>query len=97
MTGTVLVYDPTAPLRQQHAAQSRRVLSRLAGISVGFIDNSKPNFNHLADDLGDLLMTRYGVKSVVRHRKPMAGIATPEQVMNKMTEQCNLVITGSGD
>ena len=97
MTGTVLVYDPTAPLRQQRPAQSGPALSQLTGISVGFIDNSKPNFNHLVDDLADLLVTRYGVKAIVRHRKPMAGIATPDQVMRQLTEQCDLVITGSGD
>ncbi len=64
---------------------------------VGFIDNSKPNFQLLADDLSELLMTRYGAASVVRHRKRSASIPAPDTVLADIAEKCDLVITGSGD
>lgn len=74
-----------------------RPVPTLAGKVVGFIDNSKPNFHLLADDLADLLVTRHGVASVVRHRKLSASIPAPESAIADVGENCDLVITGSGD
>ncbi len=79
------------------AGAAWRPLDSLEGKIVGFIDNSKPNFNHLADDLAELLVLRHGVASVVRHRKRGASMPAPEQVMADIAEKCDLVITGSGD
>ena len=72
-------------------------LDTLAGKVVGFIDNSKPNFNHLADDLSELLVSRHGVASVVRHRKLAASIPAPVDAISDVGQKCDLVITGSGD
>ena len=55
--GTVMLYDPTAPLPGTTPGSARR-LEGLAGKVVGFIDNAKPNFNHLVDDLAELLTSR---------------------------------------
>ena len=96
MTGTVLLYDPTAP-RQSGTAQSRQVLANLAGKTVGFIDNAKPNFNNLVDDLADLLVSRYGVARVIKRKKRAASVPAPEAVYKELQEECDLVITGSGD
>jgi len=74
-----------------------RPLDSLQGKVIGFIDNSKPNFQLLADDLSELLMTRYGAASVVRHRKRSASIPAPDTVLADIAEKCDLVITGSGD
>jgi len=74
-----------------------RPLDSLQGKVIGFIDNSKPNFQLLADDLSELLMTRYGAASVVRHRKRSASIPAPDTVFADIAEKCDLVITGSGD
>ncbi len=96
MTASVLLFDPTAP-RQQAAPRARRTLPGLAGTVVGFIDNAKPNFNHLVDDLAELLVSRYGVSRVVKRKKRAASVPAPEEVYRELAEQCDLVITGSGD
>ena len=57
MTGSQLVYDPTAPTLNTPRSL-RRSLADLHGKVVGFIDNAKPNFHYLVDDLGDLLRER---------------------------------------
>lgn len=92
----VLLYDPTAP-RQAPARQDHRKLATLTGKVVGFIDNAKPNFDHLVDDLADLLVAKYGVSRVVKRRKSSASIPAAEEVVNELAAQCDLVITGSGD
>jgi hypothetical protein len=94
--GTVLLFDPTAP-RQQGGPRAQRVLDGLAGKTVGFIDNAKPNFNNLVDDLAGLLVSRYGVAKVIKRKKRAASVPAPEAVYQELEEQCDLVIAGSGD
>ncbi len=96
MSGSVILFDPTAQ-RQEGQQQARRTLDGLAGTVVGFIDNAKPNFNHLVDDLSELLVSRYGVRQVIKRRKRAASVPAPEAVYQELAGQCDLVITGSGD
>jgi hypothetical protein len=96
MTGRAIVLDPTAPAGSA-PCHARRALDGLKGKVVGFIDNSKPNFHHLVDDLAGLLLSRHGVVSVIKHRKRSASIPAPPPVHADLKEQCDLVITGSGD
>jgi len=92
----VLVYDPTAP---SHARprEFAHALGDLKGCTVGFIDNAKPNFNILVDDLAELLVSRHGVKSVIKRAKRGASMPAPEACIAELAQQCDLVITGSGD
>ena len=92
----VLLYDPTAT-RQADPAVANATVTTLSGKVVGFIDNAKPNFNHLVDDIADLLVSNYGVKRVVKRRKTSASIPAPEEVVRELAQECDLVITGSGD
>ena len=68
-----------------------------AGRTVGFIDNTKHNFDRLADELGALLRARYGVATVVRRRKANASVAAPPELVAELAQACDVVFTGSGD
>lgn len=92
----VLLYDPTAT-RQSDPAGVNRTLATLSGKVVGFIDNAKPNFNHLVDDIGDLLVANYGVRRIIKRRKSSASIPAPDEVVRELADECDLVVTGSGD
>ena len=96
MSSSILVYEPVAPCLTQ-PQQSRQPLDRLAGKVIGFIDNSKPNFNHLVEDLSQVLIEKHGVKAVIKRRKRSASEGAPEDVMNELVEQADAIITGSGD
>jgi hypothetical protein len=96
MTATLKLYDPTGvPLPA--ALQVERTLTALSGKVVGFIDNSKPNFDHLVDDLAELLTSRHGVARVLRHRKRAASVPAAADVIDDFARQCDLVVAGSGD
>lgn len=95
MNEHALILDPTAPLERTRAQVTS--IASLQGRVVGFIDNSKPNFHHLVDDLAELLVTRHGVASVVKHRKRAASMPGRAEVMQDIKAKCDLVITGSGD
>ncbi len=96
MSGTAFIFDPTAPSVDE-PQQLRRALGGLAGKVVGFIDNRKPNFNYLVDDIAELLIGKYGVTSVIKRNKRATAMPAPDSVLKELTAQCDLVITGSGD
>ncbi len=91
----MLVFEPIAP-QYGGAQELRKTLDGLAGKVVGFIDNSKLNFNHLVDDLGELLVRDYGVAKVLKHRK-RGQVPVSEAVLKEFADTCDAVITGSGD
>ena len=98
MTATIMLYDPTAP--RGGASQAAAVPAKktaLAGAVIGFIDNAKPNFNHLVDDLAELLVSRYGAARVVKRRKSSASIPADASVIAELSGECDVVIAGSGD
>lgn len=94
---TLTLFDPTAPRREAPATPAARKGLTLQGAVVGFIDNAKPNFNFLVDDLAELLTAKYGVARVIKRRKRSASVPAPAEVMDELTRECDLVITGSGD
>jgi len=96
MSAIIPVFDPTAPFRSE-GLEKRLLPDTLAGTVVGFIDNTKPNFNLLADDMAMILKERCGVTGIVRHRKRVASVPAPDDAMQDVVDQCDLVITGSGD
>ena len=68
MPANTIVLDPSAPPQRAQSGQAW-ALDRLQGKVVGFIDNAKPNFNHLVDAIEALLTTQHGVERVVKVRK----------------------------
>ena len=68
-----------------------------SGRTVGFLDNTKSNFDRLADEIGAILRERYGVKAVLRLRKANASTPAPPDLIAEMAKQCDVVFTGSAD
>ncbi len=95
MTHPLRVYNPAAA-PDTHAASLGRALDNLRGKTVGFIDNAKPNFQFLVEDLEAQLIGQYGVKAVRKHRKPGQVPVKPE-VLQQFVDECDAVSTGSGD
>jgi hypothetical protein len=96
MTATIALYDPTAPLGEA-AAQASTRKTGLSGIVVGFIDNAKPNFDVLVEDLADLFVSRHGAAGAIKLQKRSPAVAAPDQYYEQLAQQCGVVITGSGD
>jgi len=91
-----LVYNPTAPPHHR-PCDLTRTLGDLSGKIVGFIDNAKPNFHFLVDDLAELLIANHGVKAVMKRAKRGSSMPAPEACVAELAKECDLVITGSGD
>ena len=96
MPQTIQVYDPIAPCLTQ-PQKTRHALDSVAGKTIGFIDNAKPNFHFLVEDLSRELTERHGVKAVVKHRKRSASQGIADAALDQMVKEVDAVVTGSGD
>ena len=98
MSANLRLYHPAASADNSSTPDITmgRALENLQGKVVGFIDNAKPNFQYLVEDLETQLKARYGVKAVKKHRKPGQVPVKPE-ILKQFVEECDAVITGSGD
>jgi hypothetical protein len=67
------------------------------GAVVGFIDNTKHNFDLLAGGLGALLRERHGVGTIVHRRKANASTPAPAELVVAMAKECDVVFAGSAD
>jgi hypothetical protein len=68
-----------------------------AGRTVGFLDNTKSNFDRLTVGLGDLLRDTYGVKAIVHRRKANASSPAPAELIAELSKECDVVFAGSAD
>ena len=68
-----------------------------AGRSVGFLDNTKANFDVLARELGEILKSQYGVREIVHRRKANAATPAPPEILVELAKTCDVVFAGSGD
>ena len=90
------VLSPVGETRQEHVTLPALPPS-VAGRTVGFIDNTKHNFDRLADEIGAILRERHGVTAVIRRRKANASTPAPPELLAELAKTCDVVFAGSGD
>ncbi len=69
----------------------------LRGLTVGFLDNTKHNFDRLVQGIGEALTARFGVKRVVHMRKGNASTPAAREIIEALAKECDLVFAGSAD
>jgi hypothetical protein len=79
------------------ALDARPLPERLDGQLVGFLDNTKANFDVLATGLADVLRERHGVSAVTIRRKANASTPAPPELIAALAKECQVVFAGSGD
>jgi hypothetical protein len=67
------------------------------GRTVGFLDNTKSNFDRLVTGLGELLRERYGVAGIVHRKKANASTPASAELIDELAKQCDVVFAGSAD
>lgn len=68
----------------------------LAGKTIGFLDNTKTNFDRLTRHMEALLRERYSLAGAVYQKKANAATPAPPEVVAALAG-VDLVITGSAD
>lgn len=92
----IRVLSPAGVVRR-HALAAPPLPREWRGRAVGFLDNTKANFDRLADTLGALLRERYGVETVVRRRKANASSPASPELIAELAKACDIVFAGSAD
>ena len=72
-------------------------MTSVNGKSVALLDNIKPNGNVILEQVGEILMERYGVEKVDLISK--RGSATPAEdaVLEQIAAEYHAAVTGLGD
>jgi hypothetical protein len=68
-----------------------------AGRTIGFLDNTKSNFDRLTAGIGELLRERHRVREVVHRRKANASTPAPPEMIVELAKRCDVVFAGSAD
>jgi hypothetical protein len=68
-----------------------------SGRTVGFLDNTKSNFDRLTAGIGQLLRERYGVSDIVHRRKANASTPAAPDLIAELSKTCDVVFAGSAD
>ena len=93
---TITVLSPIGERRQ--ATLTVPPLPRnLRGLTVGFVDNTKHNFDRLVTGIGEMLKERHGVARVVIRRKANAATGAAHDIVEALSKECDLVFAGSAD
>ena len=96
MADKISVLNPVGDMRPpDHRLAARR--PTLDGANVWLLDNTKPNANHLLEQVGDHLQKRYKLKSLGRLNKWKATHPAEPEVLSKLQQEADLVIVGLGD
>ncbi len=69
----------------------------LAGLTVGLLENTKPNAAVLLHAVGRELQDKYGVREVRMFRKGYFGTPVEESVVQQMLHNCDFAVAAIGD
>jgi hypothetical protein len=69
----------------------------LAGVRLGVLDNRKPNARLLLTTMAERLAERTGARLVLVAEKANAAVRSEVQVLERLRDETDVVLTGSGD
>ena len=92
----IQVLDPTVDPIPADAVVAPRP-DTLDGAVLGLLSNNKVNADELLVMVHDVLADRYEFSGVVSRNKGNASRPCPDEIIEELSEQCDVVITASGD
>lgn len=92
---TLRVLDPRQSAEGEPVTMAPPVRA-LEGAVVGLLDNAKIGTATFYDHLEKLLITRHGVREVVRRRKADSSRPAPEPMLGQLSA-ADAIVSGIGD
>jgi hypothetical protein len=92
----VEVVSPEGQLPDERHPLAGR-LETLEGVTLGLLDNAKPNANHLLHAIAERLQWEYGVARVIEFSKSISGVPASPEAVEALAKECAVVLTVSGD
>jgi hypothetical protein len=92
------ILDPTGGrVRAREEAVLASPRARLQGATIGLLENTKQNASLFLEELGKLLIDRYGVAGVIARTKLAFALPVPDDLLEELAGSCQAVVTGVGD
>ena len=92
----ISVLDPTVEPIPAHGIMAQRPTT-LSGKTVGLLSNGKRNSEELLEAVYEVLSDSYEFAGAVIRNKGNASRPCPAPIIEEMADQCDVVITASGD
>ncbi len=97
MSRKVKLVIPEAPVPAAEVeAKTQRKIAQ-GGLRLGILDNSKGNADHLLKFLIDGIKAEIDVASVVTLRKGSVSLPAPNDILDKLTAEADVVVSAMGD
>lgn len=94
MVRLVVPYAP--PPAGASAVSAQRAISA-KGIRLGILDNSKGNADHLLQRVVEGVRKEVTLASVVSLRKPFVSMAAPNEILDQLAKEADVVISAMAD
>lgn len=95
-THRLAVLDPTVRPTPAHADMATR-LESLDGKTIGLLANGKRNSEEFLGHLAAIMAEHYQIKGIVARNKRNVSRPCPELMMQELLDQCDVLVTASGD
>jgi hypothetical protein len=82
--------------QKQHRLAPRRYRT-LDGVRLGLLGNSKLNADAVLLAVSDLLRERYAIESVFMRSKPTFSKPAPDELVDEVIQNSDVIVTGVGD
>ena len=96
MTDKVLLVVPEAPAPAAEAVVKERAIGK-NGIRLGVLDNSKGNADHLLKFIVDSVKSAVPVASVVSLRKASVSLPAPDEILDQLAREADVVVSAMAD
>jgi hypothetical protein len=95
-----VILDPTGTTTTTKTARPKAPRARrpasLKGATVGLLVNTKQNAAPFLDEVGRLLIERYGATDLMARTKVNFAQPAPDELIKEMAAGCDVIITGVG-
>ena len=92
----IFIVAPDAPMEETAQLKSVRTLGS-GGIRLGVLDNSKGNADYLLQFIVDELNSSVPIESVVSLRKPSVSLPAPSEILDKLADEADVVVSAMAD
>jgi hypothetical protein len=97
MTGREKLLDPTGFDAQAADSTLAPRPDGLRGLTVGLLDNTKPNAEVLLTEIAGELKSRCGIGGSAMYAKGYFGTPMEEDLLKQLVQECDIVVTAVGD
>ncbi|MFC7401861.1 UGSC family (seleno)protein [Citricoccus sp. GCM10030269] len=97
MTTMEVLIDPTGASERENDMTLSPRPGSLEGLTVGLLDNTKPNATALLERIAEELKQRDGIGEVRMYTKDYFGTPVKDELRDDIVRECDVVITAVGD